>query len=138
MESDNPNRTNDEIEIRKLVENWASAVRRKDLGGILRHHSPTVLMFDVPPPLQSRGIDAYKQTWDVFFKWSHDPVVFDISEMSITAGAEVAFVAAVMRCSGRETSGEDIQLNFRLTVGLKKVDGQWMVLHEHHSIPATT
>jgi ketosteroid isomerase-like protein len=95
-------------------------------------------MFDVPPPLQSKGIDAYERTWDVFFSWSHDPVLFDITEMSVTAGGDVAFVAAVMRCSGRETGGEEIRLEFRLTVGLRKVDGHWIVMHEHHSIPAVS
>jgi uncharacterized protein (TIGR02246 family) len=127
---------NDETEIRTLVENWASAVRRKDLDGILKYHSPDIVMFDVPQPLQSRGIDAYKKTWDLFFAWSHDPVVFDIEEMSVTAGTEVAFVSAVMRCSGTEANGKDVALEFRLTVGLKKIDGRWMVTHEHHSIPA--
>ncbi len=66
-------------------------------------------MFDVPPPLQSRGIDAYRRTWDVFFSWAREPVKFEIVEMSVTAGDEVAFVAAVMRCAGRESSGEDIE-----------------------------
>ena len=130
--------TEHETEVRRLVENWADAVRRRDLAGILLHHSPDILMFDVPPLFQSRGIDAYKKTWAVFFAWSHDPVVFDIIDMSITAGEDVAFVAAVMRCSGREKDGTDIDLNFRLTIGLRKIDREWLVLHEHHSIPATT
>jgi len=128
--------TKDEGAIRNLIEDWASAVRRKDLNGILRNHSPHVLMFDIPPPLQSKGIEAYKRTWDLF-SWSHDPVVFDISEMSITAGDDVAFVAALMRCSGTEANGDNIELDFRLTIGLRKIDDQWLVTHEHHSIPAT-
>jgi ketosteroid isomerase-like protein len=100
----------DEAEIRQLVENWAGAVRRRDVDGILRSHSPDMLMFDVPPPLQSKGIDAYRATWDPFFSWSHDPVVFDIEEMTVTAGEDVAFVAALMRCAGTESNGEDIEL----------------------------
>jgi uncharacterized protein (TIGR02246 family) len=136
--SENASTAKAEAEVRQLVTEWADAVRRKDLAGILRHHAPDVLMFDVPPPLQSKGIDAYRQTWDLFFSWSHEPVVFDILEMSVTAGDDVAFVAAVMRCSGRETTGEDIELQFRLTVGLRKTEGQWIVLHEHHSIPAVS
>jgi len=135
--SEQQNSTKDEIAIRDLVENWASAVRRKDLRGILRNHSPSMLMFDVPPPVQSKGIEAYEKSWDLFFSWSHDPVVFDIGEMSITAGNDVAFVTAVMRCAGTEANGDDIELDFRLTVGLRKIDDQWIVVHEHHSIPAT-
>jgi uncharacterized protein (TIGR02246 family) len=129
--------TRHEAAVRRLIEDWAAAVRAKDFDGILRHHSPQILMFDVPPPLQSKGLDAYRRTWDLFFSWTHEPVVFDIVEMSVTSDHDVAFVAAVMRCSGREISGEDIDLEFRLTVGLRRVDGQWTVMHEHHSIPAT-
>ncbi len=129
--------TKDEVVIRNLVEDWAGAVRKKDLGGILRNHSSSMLMFDVPPPLQSKGVEAYKKTWGLFFSWAHEPVIFDIREMSVTAGVDVAFVAAVMRCAGTEANGEDIELDFRLTIGLRKIDDQWIVTHEHHSIPAT-
>jgi ketosteroid isomerase-like protein len=57
--------------------------------------------------------------------------------MDITAGDDVAFVTALMRCAGRETSGQDIELDFHLTIGLRKIGDQWIVVHEHHSIPAT-
>jgi ketosteroid isomerase-like protein len=58
--------TTDEAAIRDVIESWAKAVRRKDIDGILANHSPDILMFDVPPPIQSKGIDAYKKTWDFF------------------------------------------------------------------------
>lgn len=94
-------------------------------------------MFDVPPPLESRGIDAYRKTWDLFFSWSDDPVVFAFDRMDVTAGSDVAFVTALMRCARTEKSGEKIALAFRLTVGLEKIQDQWTIAHEHHSIPAT-
>src|SRR5215471_3621204 len=106
--SDNPGR--DEAVIRALVEDWARAVRAKDLKGILANHSPEILMFDVPPPVQSKGIDAYKKTWDLFFSWADDPIVFDFNEKDITAGSDVAYVTALMRCAGTETNGERIKL----------------------------
>lgn len=130
-------RTKDEAAIRELVESWARAVRTKNLNGILANHSTDVLMFDVPPPLQSSGIEAYKKTWELFFSWSQDSGVFDITEMNITAGDDVAFVTALMRCAGTEKNGERIELEFRLTIGLRKIGGQWIVMHEHHSIPAS-
>jgi uncharacterized protein (TIGR02246 family) len=126
----------DEADIRQLIESWANAVRKRDVNGILRNHAPDILMFDVPPPLQSKGIDAYRATWDLFFSWARDPAVFDIKEMTITAGDDVAFAAALMRCAGTEPSGENIELDFRLTIGLRKINGQWTITHEHHSIPA--
>ena len=130
-------RTTDEATIRGIVENWARAVRTKNIDGILANHSSDVLMFDVPPPLQSKGIEAYKKTWDLFFSWSLDPVVFDFTTMNITAGSDVAFVTALMRCTGTEANRERIELEFRLTIGLRKVGSQWLITHEHHSIPAS-
>lgn len=135
--SANDNRKTDEGAIRDLVENWAKAVRTKNLDGILANHSPDMLMFDVPPPIQSKGIEAYRKTWDLFFSWSQDSGVFDIIEMNITAGNDVAFVTALMRCAGTEANGDKTELEFRLTIGLRKIDGQWTVMHEHHSIPAS-
>lgn len=135
--SANNNRTTDEAAIRELIENWAKAVRTKKINGILASHSPEILMFDVPPPIQLKGIEAYKKTWDLFFSWSHDSGVFDISEINITAGNDVAFVTALMRCAGTEANGERIELEFRLTIGLRKIGGKWIVMHEHHSIPAS-
>lgn len=131
------NRSSDEAAIRDLVESWARAVRGKDLPGVLRYHSADMLMFDVPPPFQLKGIEEYEKSWGLFFSWAHDPVVFDINEMNITAGSDVGFVTATMQCSGREASGEDIELDFRLTIGLRKIGNQWIIVHEHHSIPAT-
>jgi ketosteroid isomerase-like protein len=117
----------DEAAIRDLIENWAYAVRNKNLDR----------MFDVPPPVQSKGIEAYTKTWDRFFSWFRDSGVFDIGEMNIIAGTDVAFAAALMRCAGTEANGERTELEFRLTIGLRKIQGQWTVMHEHHSIPAS-
>jgi uncharacterized protein (TIGR02246 family) len=130
------NSSEDEAAIRNVVESWTAAVRRKDFDGILRNHSSDIVMFDVPPPLQSKGIDAYRKTWDLFFSWSSDPIPFDITEMSITAGRDVAFVVATMRCAEPGPNGEQKSLDFRLTIGLRKIDGRWVITHEHHSVPA--
>jgi len=56
--------------------------------------------------------------------------------MNVTAGHDVAFVTALMRCAGTEPNGEKTELEFRVTIGLRKIAGQWIVMHEHHSIPA--
>jgi uncharacterized protein (TIGR02246 family) len=125
-----------ETQIRAMIEAWADAVRRHDLPGILAHHAQDIVMFDVPPPLQSRGIDAYRKTWDLFFGCHQPSQAFDIEELAITAGQDVAFAIAIMRCVTGHPS-EQGGLIFRLTIGLRKVDGEWRIAHEHHSVPAT-
>jgi uncharacterized protein (TIGR02246 family) len=129
--------SSDEVAVHELIEAWADAVRRKDYTGILQNHSPDFVMFDVPPPFKSVGLDAYRKTWDLFFSWSSGVVRFDIQEMDVTTGVDVAFAFASMRCEGPGSDGKSELLDFRLTIGLKKVEGRWMIAHEHHSVPAT-
>ncbi|WGR92412.1 nuclear transport factor 2 family protein [Bradyrhizobium sp. ISRA443] len=121
-----------EIEIKALIDAWTDAVRRHDYAGVLAHHDQDIVMFDVPPPLQSRGLDQYRKTWDLFFRYHKPSYAFDIEDIAITAGNDVAFAVAVMRCGP-----PDATFQFRLTIGLRKVDGNWRITHEHHSVPAT-
>ena len=111
-------------------------MRRKDYDGILRSHAADFVMFDVPPPFKSVGLEAYRKTWDLFFSWSSGPVRFEIQEMDITAGPDCAFAFASMGCEGPGSDGKPEPLDFRLTLCLRKVEGQWMIAHEHHSVPA--
>jgi len=122
-----------DIEI--LIAEWTKAVREQNLEGIRATHDPDMLMFDVPLPFLSRGLDAYMATWDTFFAWQAKPVQFDLRDVAITAGDNVAFATAIGRCCDL-TSGAPVQLDFRLTMGFKRKDGRWRIVHEHHSLPA--
>jgi ketosteroid isomerase-like protein len=59
-------------------------------------------------------------------------------ELAITAGEDVAFAVAIMRCGSGTFSGPPREggFLFRLTFGLRKVDGDWRIAHEHHSVPS--
>ena len=129
---------NDQIQIKALLENWADAVRRHDLPAILAHHETDMVMFDLPPPLQCKGIEAYKETWGLLFRYHKAGAAFDIQELAVTTGQEVAFAIVIMRCGPNSSSdpADKDGFLFRLTVGLRKVDGHWRVAHEHHSVPA--
>ena len=129
----------EETRIKTLLEAWADAVRRHDVPAILAHHEPDMVMFDLPPPLQCKGIDAYERTWDLFFRYHQPGTAFDIQELAVTVGVDVAFAVAIMRCGPNSSSNpaDKDGFLFRLTVGLRKVDGGWRIAHEHHSIPAT-
>ena len=119
----------DVAEIRATIENWARAVSKGDRKGILAHHSPDLLMFDFPNSV--RGLEAYDQTWDFFFADPRGPITFAPRELEVTAGEDVAFTTCVVHCDGTSAG----PLEFRLTTGLRKLNGTWTILHEHHSVP---
>jgi ketosteroid isomerase-like protein len=102
----------DEQEIRTLVERRAAAVHAGDMDSVLADHAGDVVMFDVPPPHDGvRGIDAYRDVWPAFFEWQAQGASFEIVELDVTAGADVAYAFA---------------------------HGRWVVAHEHHSFALLT
>ena len=127
----------DEAAIRALIERWSRAVRDQDRASIRKDHDADILMFDVPPPFRSRGIEEYMATWEMFLGSSEKPVTFHFTDVEVTAGGGVAFATAVGHCVNIDKTGQREPLEFRLTMGLRKEsDGQWIVAHEHHSLPA--
>jgi uncharacterized protein (TIGR02246 family) len=124
-----------ETQVRELIEQWAKAVREKDYDTILAHHAQEMVMYDVPEPFQSIGIDAYRKSWDLFFSGTQQGV-FDIQELHIHADESIAFGFATMKCMNESNKGLYEPLDFRLTIGLRKIKGKWVILHEHHSVPS--
>ncbi|GJQ20298.1 MAG: hypothetical protein HBSIN02_06530 [Bacteroidia bacterium] len=57
----------DKKQWREVIESWAASIRAGDMVGILANHTKDILIFDVPEPLQSKGLAAYKKTWNLFF-----------------------------------------------------------------------
>jgi uncharacterized protein (TIGR02246 family) len=122
--------TSEEAQIRDLVERWAVAVRNKDLNGAVAHHTDDIVMFDVPAPLFVKGLDEYRKTWELFFGNDFEgPRAFDVTELEITAGERVAFAHGLLYIGGSQAPVG------RLTVGLQKSGGEWLIAHEHHSYP---
>jgi uncharacterized protein (TIGR02246 family) len=130
---------NDDEQIRNLIEQWAAAVHRGDIDGVVAHHADDIVMFDVPPPYEGvRGIDAYRETWPPFFEWQAQGASFEIASLDVTAGDNVAYAHALLRCGMPQELAEQPANRLRLTLGLRREQGRWVVAHEHHSFPDTT
>jgi len=100
------------------------------MDGVLANHSDDVVMLDVPPQLQARGLPAFRETWEMFFHYQGEGGAFDLSELAIYAGDDVAFCHSIVACG---TADAESQFPGCLTVGLHKIDGRWLIVHGHHS-----
>jgi uncharacterized protein (TIGR02246 family) len=121
-------------QIRTLIERWARAVHAGDMDGVLAGHAGDIVMFDVPPPHDGvRGIEAYRRTWPPFFEWQAQGAVFEIVELDVTAGEDVAYAHALLRCDSPEGLATRPERRLRLTLGLRREGERWVVAHEHHS-----
>jgi ketosteroid isomerase-like protein len=127
------NRRSDEAPIRSVIEDRAAALRAKNAAGVVRHHAPDFVQYSLAPPLVStaadpKGLDAWFSTW-------RGPLGYEMHDLTITAGEDVAFCHSLNRLSGTKIDGEKSDIWFRHTLGFHKIGGGWKITHEHESVP---
>jgi uncharacterized protein (TIGR02246 family) len=127
--------TTDDAQIRERLEAVAQALRAKDIDALLAHYAPGVVTFDLRPPLQVRGVDAYRKNFEAWFASVQGPIDYEIRDLRITMSDDIAFCHSLSHVKSTRTTGEKADYWVRVTSGLQKMNGQWMVTHEHVSVP---
>jgi ketosteroid isomerase-like protein len=127
----------DEASIRALESQFAAAVSAKDVGAIMKVYVPneSLVVFDVVPPRQYVGAKAYAKDWTDFLGMFKGPLKFEISDLSVTADRRMGFGHSIQRVTGTDTKGQQIDLTVRVTDVYRKINGNWLVVHEHISVP---
>jgi uncharacterized protein (TIGR02246 family) len=125
----------EEAEIRKRIDGWVAAFRRKDIDAVMPVFAPDVVAFDVVPPLQYAGRDAYRKQWERLFASYQGPIDYEIRELNVTADRDVGFSHSLNRIRGTLENGQTTDLWLRMTACWRKRDGQWLIEHEHVSVP---
>ncbi len=129
------NKTNDEAQVRQLMENWVKAFRSYDIDGIMSLYAPDIVSFDIMPPLQHAGAEAYRKLWEHCFEASQGPIEIEIRDLNITVGDDVAFSHNLNRTTGTMKNGEKFDFWVRSTTCFRKINGKWLITHEHYSVP---
>ncbi len=124
-----------EIEIRRLIEDWALATRQNRRGDVLKNHVSDLVVFDVLPPMKYESTEAYRRSWDDWQPETQGEGKFDLENMSVTAGTDVAFAHSFIRCGGTMANGRAFEDLVRATFCLRKIDGLWKISHQHISKP---
>ena len=122
----------DRTEIEALLHRLAKAHADRDADAIVEPYAPDAVMYDLAPPLGRRGMNrdgvaAWLEGWD-------GPIQIDARDVELTVGGEVAFVSALNRMRGRQ-GGEDRDIWYRTTMGLRRTNGRWRIVHDHSSVP---
>lgn len=133
--SSNNQQTDDEGLIRKLLEQWAASTRKGLHDEVLANHAADVVIYDVLPPMKYEGAAAYRASWDEWQPETTGPGLFDLHELKVTAGHDVAFAHALIHCGGTAPNGKTFEDWVRATFCLCKVEGKWLVTHQHISMP---
>jgi len=124
-----------EDQVRDLLHSWLRAVQAKDIDGITSHYAPDILAFDAIGHLQFKGVDAYRAHWQSCMELCEGAMTFEMHDLAVTAGADVAFGHYLTRCGGTDADGEEKSCWMRVSVGCRRIAERWTIAHEHFSSP---
>jgi ketosteroid isomerase-like protein len=127
----------DEASIRALESRLVAAVNAKDVKAIMRVYVPdeSLVVFDVVPPRQYVGAKAYANDWTDFLGIFKESLKFEISDLSVTVDGTMGFGHSIQRVTGTNTKGQPVDLTVRVTDVYRKIKGNWLIVHEHVSVP---
>src|ERR1700736_4612235 len=128
---------NDKAEIQQLLDRWAKAFRARDLNGIMSIYEPgeTLVGFDIVPPLQYIGFEAYKKDYQEFLDQFQSTIDVEYRDLNIVAGDTVAFSRGLERMTGTLKNGQKFDAWVRFTECYRKTNGHWLAIHDHISVP---
>jgi uncharacterized protein (TIGR02246 family) len=125
----------DEADIRRRIDKLAEAIRAMDLEGVMSIYAPDIVSFDIEPPLQHVGVQAKRKNWVGAFAIFQRPLGYEIRDLTITVGDDVAFAHSLNRISGTLKNGNTTDHWLRSTTCFRKIDGNWLVAHDQVSVP---
>jgi uncharacterized protein (TIGR02246 family) len=127
--------TKDDAAIQELVDRYVKAVRARDLDGVMSVYAPDLVAFDVVPPMQYVGAEAFRKPWQEAFERYQGPIQYEVRDLSIVASGDVAFSHSLNRISGTMKNGQKTDQWLRWTVGYRKTNGKWRIAHLQISVP---
>jgi ketosteroid isomerase-like protein len=130
-------KTDNKAEISALEDHLMSSIRAKDLDGVMSVYvaDDSLFVFDVIPPRQYVGANAYREDWKGVLASFKGPITAQITDLSITSNNNLAFGHSVQRFSGSDHNGKNIDWTLRVTDCYRKIKGKWLIVHEHYSVP---
>jgi ketosteroid isomerase-like protein len=125
----------DEAQIRRRIGKLTEALRAMDLERVMSIYAPDIVSFDIVPPLQHVGAEAKKNNWTSAFAMFQRPLGYEIRNLTITMGDDVAFGHSLNRINGTLKNGTSTDIWLRWTACLRKIDGNWLIVHDQVSVP---
>jgi uncharacterized protein (TIGR02246 family) len=124
-----------DAEIRAVYDRWAKAFEARDIDGIMAVYANPVVAYDVVPPLQYKGKEAYRKDYMELLSQYDGPVHVEYRELTIMSSGDVGVIHALERFTGKLKNGQESDMWLRATSGLRKINGKWLIVHDHISVP---
>jgi ketosteroid isomerase-like protein len=127
--------TRDEADIRQRIDTLVEAIRAMDLEKVMPIYAPDIVSFDIVPPLRHVGAGAQRKNWAEVFATYRRPLGYEVHDLTITVGDDMAFGRSLNRFSGTTIGGSRTEFWLRWTTCFRKIEGNWLIVHHQASVP---
>jgi ketosteroid isomerase-like protein len=124
-----------QAEVKALLDRWSEACRTKDIDRLMPLYGPDNTYFDLVPPLQYSGADAVRRNFLRWFDSWESEIGVEVRNLKIVVSGDVAFAYLLHRTSGTLKNGQEVGYWVRATVCCQRSNHQWLITHEHISLP---
>ena len=127
--------TSHESAVLELFQQRSDAMGAKDIERLMSLYADDVVYFDLVPPLRYSGAEALRARFvDWFARWEGS-IGQELHEPEVAADERVATAHMLVRASGTLRAGGSVDYFVRVSNGCRRVDGRWVITHEHVSLP---
>ena len=130
-------KNDDQTEIAALEQRIATAVEAKNADAVMANYVPgdSLMVFDMIPPREYDGWNAYKKDWQGVFDLCTSPISMKITDLKLVSDGKLAVGHSLQHFKCTTAKGDKIAMVMRTTDGYRKSGGKWLIFHEHNSVP---
>lgn len=129
-------RQDEEAAIRSLISQWSRALEATDPDGLTANYVPDAVLYDVKPPYKTQGVAAIRALWAACLPYFPASFTSEHRDLSLVVGDDVAFWHGLHHIKPTDQPHHPAgQSWIRVTACYRKIDGRWLVVHEHVSMP---
>ena len=127
----------DEKEIRALFQTVTDGYRQRDPDAAMSPYmkDDRLVLFDIPPPRKVTGYAGSLRSTKDYMASTEGPLVAEYSDVHVKADKKYAYAHSLMRLAGTFKGGKKFEFLIRVSDGLEKINGKWLIVHEHSSLP---
>jgi ketosteroid isomerase-like protein len=122
-------------EVKTLLDEWSEAIRRKDIERLMSVYAPSIVYFDVAPPLRFVGLDAVRRNFVRWFDMWSSGIGVELRDRRLCESRDLAASHLLHRTSGTLKAGRDVDYWLRVSVWCERTASGWRIAHEHVSLP---
>ncbi|MEW2402429.1 nuclear transport factor 2 family protein [Streptomyces sp. NPDC046862] len=127
-----------ETRIRRLDAELTRAAHDHDIDRMVACCTPDVEVFHPMSGPEQRGAEAFRKAQEWWYSTVTGPVSREVRDFRVRVDESVAFGHALVRVRAARTNGEPLDTELRVTTGYRAFGDQWLITHQHASIPFDT